>query len=68
MNTRKVILQFPDLKSLLDYSITIELVKCEVVRSRFILICELTTKEIELAINGYNAKLIEEESNSKFEI
>ena len=59
MNARKVILQFPDLKSLVDYSLAIDLIKCEVVRTRFILICDLTTKEIELATNGYGAEIIE---------
>ena len=59
MHNRNITLQFPDLKCLVDYSITIDIIKCEVVEEKFRLICDLTTKEIELAVNGCGAEVIE---------
>jgi hypothetical protein len=53
---RKVRLLFPDLKSLLDFTLEIEITKCEIIKSQFILICELEEAKIELAINGFGAK------------
>jgi hypothetical protein len=59
LDKRKVILKFPSLKEMIDYNVTIEISNCEVVRSKCLLICELTEAEIELAKMGYNAVIIE---------
>ena len=56
---RKVTLRFPTLKQLIDYTLTIDITNCEVVRSYFLLICELTEADIELAKNGYGAVEVE---------
>ena len=52
---QKVHLQFHDIKSLIDFTLLIELTNCEVLRTQLILICELTAAEIELAVNGFRA-------------
>ena len=56
---RKVVLEFPDLKSLIDYTLLIDISNCEIIRTKFILRCELTEADIELALNGYRATIIE---------
>ncbi len=56
---RKVIIEFPDLKSLIDYTLLIDLTNSEIIRTKFILICELTEADIELALNGYKTVAIE---------
>ena len=56
---RNVVLQFPNLRGLIDYTLLIDLTNCEVIRSQFVLICELTEADIELALNGYRATIVE---------
>ena len=56
---RKVSLQFPSLKQLIDYTLTVDVTKCEIIRSTFTLICELTDADIELAKHGFGALDIE---------
>ena len=56
---RKVVLEFPDLKALVDYSLLVEVSNCEVNRSKHILICELSEADVELATNGYRAIILE---------
>ena len=51
--------QFPDLKSLIDFTIVVDLERFEVLRSKFILIAQLSKVDIALATSGYGAKLIE---------
>ena len=52
-------LEFPDLEALLNYTRTIDINNCEIIRSKFILICELTEADIEVAMNGFKAVVIE---------
>ena len=56
LTKRKVHLVFPDLKSLIDFTLEIEITKCEIIKSQFKLICELQESKIELAMNGFGAK------------
>ncbi len=56
---RKVILEFRDLKALLDYTLLTETNNCEIIRSKFTLICELTEADIALAMQEYKAVVIE---------
>ena len=57
--TRMVTLKFLSIKQLIDFTLTIDLTHCEVVRSTFLIVCQLTEAEIELAKNGYQALEVE---------
>ena len=58
-NERKVVLQFTDLKTLLDFSQLIDLNNCEIVRSKFVLFCSLSKEQIETAQTKYHAQIID---------
>lgn len=56
---KKVLLQFADILHLLEF---IEFTKhhhCDIDLEKIIMSCELSEADIELAINGYNASLLE---------
>ena len=58
---REVVLQFTDMQILSQYTHVVDINNCEVIRSRFMLICALNKEEIALAIADYKAVLVEEE-------
>ena len=53
----KVVLVFPIITELVDYALTIDITRCEIIRSRCLLIGDFTEAEIELAIEGYKATI-----------
>lgn len=59
MVMKKVILAFPDLLKLVDYTLVVDVTQCEINRTGFTLICELSEADIELAKMGYEAYVLE---------
>ncbi len=53
-----VALQFSSLEELINFSLIIDIRKCKVNKLELILICVLTESEIELAQNGFQAKVL----------
>lgn len=56
---KKAILAFPDIISLVDYTLFVNATVCEVIRTNLILICILSEADIELAKSGFNATVLE---------
>jgi len=61
--SRNVVLEFPDLKTMVDFTLNVDAHNFEQIRSRFILICELTEADIALARLKYNAVVIEDKKS-----
>lgn len=57
---RKVVLEFPSLKELIDFATVVNLGNCEIIRTRNLLISELSSADIELAQRNYSAVSTEE--------
>ncbi|MDB5251328.1 MAG: hypothetical protein JWP27_497 [Flaviaesturariibacter sp.] len=55
---KKVILQFDSLTTLVDFSLTTQLLKCTIDRQKNTLITELSDAEIELARRGFKARIL----------
>lgn len=54
----KVCLQFQTIQSLTDFLQLIQNINCEINHQRLTVICELSEKELEMAISGFEAKVI----------
>ena len=56
---KRVLLQFPTLLALIDFTLIVDSTNCEINRTAFTLSCRLTTADIELATRGFNATILE---------
>lgn len=54
----KVCLQFQTIQSLTDFLQLIQNINCEINHQRLTVICELSEKELGMAISGFEAKVI----------
>ncbi len=52
---RRVVLAFPHLKALIDFTMLVDANNCEIVRSRSIFICDLLDSDVVLAIHDFGA-------------
>ena len=55
---KKFPLQFPSILQLVDFTLTIDSNFCQMNKQTFVLICELSEIEIELAKTNYNATVV----------
>ena len=56
---RKVVLQFPDLKTMIDFTLAFDVNNCEQIRTANVLICELSGADISVALLEFKAVIIE---------
>jgi hypothetical protein len=59
---KKVCFQFPSITMMNDFLQVIENINCEFNHQRLTLICELTERECQMAIEDFGARLFEEGS------
>jgi hypothetical protein len=57
---KKVCLQFQTITKLTDFLQLIENINCEINRQRLTVICEISEKELEMAIMDFDAQAIGE--------
>lgn len=55
---KEVLLEFPTLLALVDFTLAIDLTQCEIDRLHLTIACRLTDAELELALNGFGARLL----------
>jgi hypothetical protein len=56
---KRVLLQFENILDLIDFITAINNLRCDINSKALTIFCALSEKEIELAVNGYNAIMIE---------
>ncbi|HEY0041116.1 MAG TPA: hypothetical protein VGB71_10665 [Flavisolibacter sp.] len=56
---KKVTLQFDNILSLIDYLNNIKNYSCQLNRCDLMVTCELSEADIELALNGYQANILQ---------
>ena len=56
---KKVTLQFDNILSLIDYLNNIKNYSCQLNRRDLMVTCELSEADIELALNGYQANILQ---------
>ena len=55
---KEVLLEFPTLLALVDFTLATDMTKCEIDRTHFTMLCRLSDAELELALNGFGAKVV----------
>ena len=55
---KEVTIQFSSILELIDFTLIIDANKFEVNKSKLLLTCELSEREIELARNGFHATIL----------
>ena len=56
---KEFLLEFRSIVALVDFTLAIDMTKCEIDRIHLTLACRLTDAELELALNGFGATVIE---------
>ncbi|HEY0060336.1 MAG TPA: hypothetical protein VGB56_14460 [Flavisolibacter sp.] len=56
---KEVLLKFSTLLSLVDFTLATDMTKCEIDRVQLTISCRLSDAELELAVNGYGATIVE---------
>ncbi len=63
---KKVVLQFPSIIELVDFTLAIDEKKFPTNNMRLLLICEVSEKEIKLAKNNFKAHVVQFENGENY--
>ncbi len=55
---KQVLLKFPTLLALADFTLATDITKCEIDRTQLTISAPLSDAELELAVNGYGATVV----------